>query len=106
MEAVFEFSGYIIHSIVIDLWVLAQWAVYTMYKDQPYRNLPFQRSPRYVKFGLWLMANLVFMGILSGLELLSATIAIIVIELMLVGVGAMVIYGVIFSCETWFEFIT
>jgi hypothetical protein len=99
---VFEFSGYLIHSILIDFWVIAQWAVYNMYKNQPYRNLPLQYSSNTIKLVVVLCVNLIFIGLLIGLELLYTTLAIMVVELMLVGFGASVIYGVIYSCETWF----
>jgi hypothetical protein len=106
MEMAFEFSAYVIHSIVIDLWILAQMAVYNMYKNQPYRNLPLQRASIRVKILAFIALNLMFVGVLFLLDVLSLSLAIVFVELVLIGFGALVIYAVIYSSETWFEFIT
>jgi hypothetical protein len=106
MEMVFEFLAYVIHGIVIDLWVGAQLWVDNMYKNQPYSNLPLQRASKQVKAAVWVSVNLLFIGTLIALDLFSLTLAIIGVELVLIGVGALVIYAVIYSSDTWFEFIT
>lgn len=106
MEMAFEFSAYVIHSIVIDLWILAQLVMYNMYRNQPYRNLPLQRASIRVKIMAFVALNLMFVGVLFLLDMLSLSLAIVFVELVLIGFGALVIYAVIYSSETWFEFIT
>lgn len=106
MQMAFELSAYVIHSIVIDLWIVAQLALHNMYRDQPYRNLPLQRSSIKVKIMAFTLLNLMFIGVLFMLDVLSLSLAIVFVELVLIGFGALVIYGVIYSSDTWFEFIT
>ncbi len=103
---VFEFLAYVIHGIVIDLWIGAQLWVDNMYRNQPYSNLPLQRASKQVKVAVFVTVNVLFGVILSLLDLFTLTLAIIGVELVLIGVGALVIYAVIYSSDTWFEFIT
>jgi hypothetical protein len=106
MEIAFELSGYVIHSIVIDLWILAQVAIYNMYRTQPHRNLPLKRVSIKIKIMAFVALNLIFVGILFLLDVLSLSLAIVFVEMLLIGFGALLIYAVIYSSETWFEFIT
>jgi hypothetical protein len=106
MEMAFELSAYVIHSILIDLWILAQVAIYNMYRNQPYRNLPLQRASIKVKIMAFFALNLIFVGILFLLDVLSLSLAIVFVEMLLIAFGALLIYAVIYSSETWFEFIT
>lgn len=65
MEYVFDFLGYLIHSLILDLFFLSQWMVYNMYTNgDPYRSLPFQNVSFKVKVSIVALINLLFIGLL------------------------------------------
>ena len=97
MKKMFEFSGYLIHSVIIDLYVFTQVALYNVYVNQPYQNLPLQNSPRYVKVLIIIIKTGFLVSTLIAFDLFTTTIMIIFVELVMVGFVAMIVYGVIFS---------
>lgn len=105
MDGMFNILGYLIHSLIIDLFISAQWIVVNMYQNQPYKRLPFQGSSKMVKMWILIMVNTLFIGVLYLLDLLYLTLGIVLVELGLIGFGSGVVCAVIYSCETWFEFI-
>lgn len=65
MEYVFDFLGYLIHSLILDLFFLSQWMVYNMYNNgDPYRALPFLEASFKVKVSIVVLVNLLFIGLL------------------------------------------
>lgn len=102
MDGFFSFLGYVIHSLIIDLWLFAQFAIHNIYTNQPYRNLPFQRSSKNVKILIYFGLNAIFYTALYYLELLQISLVIVVVEAFIAGFVASIIYGIMFSCETWF----
>jgi len=58
-----------------------------------------------MKVAFWIGVNILFMAILLGLDLFYTSLVILVVEIGLIGFGALIVYGVIYSCETWFEYI-
>jgi hypothetical protein len=46
--------------------------------------------------------NLAFIGLLLGLDLFYTTLAILLVEAAIASLGGLVVYGVIYSVETWF----
>lgn len=79
MDGMFNILGYLIHCLIVDLLILAEWALINMYQNQPYKRLPFQNSSRMVKIWILIFANLSFIGVLYLLDLLYVTLAIVII---------------------------
>lgn len=79
MDKTFNFLGYVIHCLIVDLYFLSQWIVLNIYRNQPYRRLPFQQYPRKTKIIIWIIINLIFLISLMVLDLLYITMVIVVI---------------------------
>lgn len=79
MDGMFNILGYLIHSLIIDLFISAQWIVVNMYQNQPYKRLPFQGSSKMVKMWILIMVNTLFIGVLYLLDLLYLTLGIVLV---------------------------
>jgi hypothetical protein len=79
MEIVFDILSYVIHSIIIDLFILAQYKIIEIHLREPYRYIPFKHADKKVKLGILIGVNLFFIGCLFLLDLLHATLFILVL---------------------------
>lgn len=97
MDGMFNILGYLIHCLIIDLFFSAQWVVVDMYRNQPYKRLPFQGSSKMVKIWILVIVNAIFIGVLYLLDLLYVTVGILLVEVGLIGFGSGVVFAVIYS---------
>ena len=66
-----------------------------------------ENNPRYyiIFTAAFLLGNLIVLAVLYQFEILYLCAIIIIVELSIAGIGALTVYAVVYSIETWFEYI-
>ena len=98
IDMFFIFLGYLIHTVILDLFIVFQMFLCNIYQNHPYKDYPLQHAPLPLKLGVLIGGNLLVLVLLFSLELLQETVTIFVVELFIASAGFGIGIGAIFVC--------
>ena len=104
VELLFVVLKYILHTVVLDLLITINVVMVNHVMQKLMRPSYHPLDIKWIIGALLLVDALMLLGAFY-FELLWVSFIIVMVELAIAVVGALTIWGVIFTIETWFEYI-